>query len=56
MVANFDINPRDLDIGALGNRATFGYGQLRDLCTGKSLSLTDNKLVIPPLSFYWISG
>ena len=55
VVANFDRVAQRFDMNSLGNRATFGYGLLRDLCTGESLSLTGNELIVPPHSFYWLS-
>jgi amylosucrase len=55
VVGNFDGAPQFLDVGHLGNRGLFQYGQPRDLCSGESPALFNGRLVIPPYHFYWLT-
>ena len=48
VVANFDESPQTLSLSDLGNRSQFGFGRLRDLCTGEAPALFKDQLVIPP--------
>ena len=56
VVANFDDSPQSLDLSDLGNRGAFGFGELRDLCTGEAPARFHNRLVVPPRRFYWLSA
>jgi amylosucrase len=56
IVANFDSAPQTLDLADLGNRSQFGLGRLRDLCTGEAPAQFRDRLVVPPLRFYWLSA
>ena len=56
VVANFDINPQELDLSELGNRGLFGYGEVTDLYTGTSLEQADDRLVVPPRRFFWLTA
>jgi amylosucrase len=56
IVANFDRVPQTLDLADLGNRSQFGLGRLRDLCTGEAPAQFRDRLVVPPLRFYWLSA
>ena len=56
VVANFDDSPQSLDLSNLGNRGAFGFGELRDLCTGEAPARFHNRLVVPPRRFYWLSA
>jgi amylosucrase len=55
VVANFDTSPQYLDLGELGSVGGRGRGVLKDLYSGESPALFKNQLVIPPLSFYWLT-
>jgi amylosucrase len=55
VVANFDLRPRYLDLTNLGHRGLFQYGQVQDLYSGESPSLFNNRLVVPPCRFYWLT-
>ena len=55
VVANFDARPQYLDLGNLGNRGQFLYGQPQDLLSGETPALFNQQLVIPPHRFYWLS-
>jgi amylosucrase len=56
VVANFDESPQTLSLSDLGNRSQFGFGRLRDLCTGEAPALFKDQLVIPPFRFYWLTA
>jgi len=55
VVANFDSSPQSLTLSDLGNRCSFEYGNVRDLCSGETPSLFKDQLVVPPYRFYWLS-
>jgi amylosucrase len=55
VVANFDLRPSYLDLTNLGRRGLFQYGQVQDLYSGESPSLFNNRLVVPPCRFYWLT-
>lgn len=55
VVGNFDNSPQPFTLSDLGNRGFFELGQLQDLYSGESLSTDEDKLVIPPYSFYWLT-
>ncbi len=55
VVGNFDASPQSLTLSDLSNRGRFEYTQLRDLYSGESPRLFKDQLVVPPLSFYWLS-
>jgi amylosucrase len=56
VVANFDATPRYLDLDTLSRRGIFRYGQIIDLATGSTPALFNNRVVVPPYRFYWLSG
>jgi len=55
VVGNFDHAPQSLTLSELGNRGSFEYGQLQDLYSGESPPLFKDQLVVPPLTFYWLT-
>lgn len=55
VIANFDGKSQYLDISELGNRGQFQYGQIQDLASGEVPAIFNNKLVIPPYHFYWLT-
>lgn len=55
VVANFDVKPRYLDLADLGNRGLFQYGQMTDLYSGETPGVFNNRLVVPPCRFYWLT-
>ncbi len=55
VAANFHDTSRYLDLDNLGNRGLFRYGQVRDLASGETPSVFNNRLVIPPFRFYWLT-
>ncbi len=55
VVANFDLKPQQLNLEDLGRHWQFEMGNLRDLVSGECPARFNNHLVIPALSFYWLS-
>ncbi len=55
VVANFDGSPQSLTLSDLSNRGHFQYSLLQDLYSGESPQLVDDRLVVPPCSFYWLA-
>ena len=55
VVCNFDVKSQYLDLSELGNRGLFQYGQVTDLFSGESPAHFNNRLVIPPRRFYWLT-
>ncbi|GAB0150177.1 MULTISPECIES: amylosucrase [unclassified Marichromatium] len=56
VAANFDANPQFLDLDVLNQRGLFRQGQIEDLITGESPALFNNRMVIPPFHFYWLTN
>ena len=55
VVANFDVKPSYLDLSNLGNRGLFRYGHVVDLYSGETPSLFNDRLVLPPCRFFWLT-
>jgi amylosucrase len=55
VVGNFDVNPQYLELSELGNRGLFQFGQVTDLYSGESPAQLDDRLVVPPRRFYWLT-
>ncbi len=55
-VANFDANPQYLDLQVLSSRGLFRYGQVLDLASGERPAIFNDRVVIPPCRFYWLSS
>jgi len=55
VVANFDTTPQYLDLSNLGNRGRFRFGQITDLYSGETPALFNERLVVPPRRFYWLT-
>ncbi len=58
VVANFDEHPQYLDTTELGNRGQYQFQQewLQDLASGETPACLNDKLVVPPFRFYWLSA
>jgi amylosucrase len=56
VVANFDANPQYLELGSLRYRSVRLRGTLQDLHTGETPRLFNDRLVVPPYRFYWLSN
>jgi amylosucrase len=55
VVANFALKPSYLDLSNLGNRGLFQLGQPYDLYSGETPGLFNDRLVVPPCRFYWLT-
>ena len=55
VVGNFDRRPQHLDLSDLGNRGLFQHGELTDIYSGESPAMFQDRLVVPPLRFYWLT-
>ena len=56
VVANFDANPQYLELSNLRYRSLYLRGTLQDLHTGEIPRLFNDRLVVPPYRFYWLSN
>ena len=55
VIGNFDAAPQALDLGELNRRGQVLRGPWQDLYSGESPALFHDKLVVPPLRFYWLT-
>jgi amylosucrase len=55
VVGNFNTEPQPLDLSSLGSCVLFQRDSVKDLVTGKRLPLENQTLIVPALSFYWLS-
>ena len=55
MVANFDGVPHAITMDDLSHRSQFAHGRMRDLYSGEAPAMFNEKLVVPPRRFYWLS-
>jgi amylosucrase len=55
VVGNFNNLPQYFSLSELGQRGFFEYQYLQDLYSGESISIVEDKLIIPPYCFYWLS-
>jgi amylosucrase len=56
VVGNFDAHPQYLELGNLRFRSLHLRGTLQDLYTGETPRLFNDRLVVPPSRFYWLSN
>ena len=54
VVGNFKAEPQILNVSLLKPMGFFQYDSAKDLCTGEVIALTEDALVLPALSFYWL--
>jgi amylosucrase len=55
VVSNFDVQEHFIERDELTSIGGAYLNQFRDLISGEVISMEDDKLVIPPLGFYWLS-
>lgn len=55
VVGNFNTEAQPLELEALSSRVLFQRDSVKDLVTGTRLTLENQTLIVPPLSFYWLS-
>jgi amylosucrase len=56
VVANFDGSPQYLDLEAIGSYGIDRYGQFIDLYTGSKPAQFDQRIVLTPYQFYWLTS
>jgi amylosucrase len=56
VVANFDGNSQYLDLEAIGSYGIDRHGQFIDLYTGSKPAQFDQRIVLNPYQFYWLSS
>lgn len=54
VIGNFDTHPQQLNLESLQRKGFFQYGSAKNLCTGETLAMADEGLIIPALSSYWL--
>lgn len=55
VIANFDRNPQYIDMGEIGIRGLAGRSQWVDLYSGRMATQYDDRLVLQPYQFYWLT-
>ncbi|MDH5299908.1 MAG: alpha-amylase family protein [Gammaproteobacteria bacterium] len=55
VIANFDTNPQKINANELAAWNSWQLRQLKDIYTGRSPEMFKDDIVVPPLSFYWLS-
>jgi len=56
VIANFDSNPQYLDLDRIRNRGITLHGQKIDLYSGNRPAQFENRIVLSPYQFYWLTG
>lgn len=56
VIGNFNNLPQYFSLSELGNNNFFEYGQLQDLYSGEVIPLHQDRLVIPPYYFFWLTN
>ncbi len=55
VIGNFDAVPQQFDLAPLQKMGFFKLDSIKDLCTGESLAVVNDRLTIPGYGFYWLS-
>ncbi len=55
VVGNFYVEPQPLHVGALKSAGFFQQDSMKDLNSGMYVAAENETIVIPPLSFYWLT-
>ncbi len=55
VVANFDQAPQWLNLEGLNRKAYFQFGTMYDLYSGRTLTVSQDGLLIPARHFYWLT-
>jgi len=55
VIANFDESPQWMDLSVLRQKGFAQYENIKDLYSGRKPHMLDDRIVIPPQSFYWLS-
>ncbi len=54
-VSNFNVEPQPLDVEELAPHGFFQHGSMKDLCTGGQIAEEEGTVMIPALSFFWLT-
>jgi len=54
-VSNFNVEPQPLDVADLAPHGFFQHGSMKDLCTGGQIPVEEGTVMIPALSFFWLT-
>ena len=55
VVCNFSAEAQALPTGALAPHSFFQQNGMRDICSGESIVVDNDAVIIPALSFYWLT-
>ena len=55
VVCNFNVQSQTLLIGAIKPHGFFQQDEMKDLCSGTTVLVDNDAIVIPPLSCYWLT-
>ncbi len=55
VMANFDDHPQSMSFDTLHQVGFSQHNIIMDIYSGKSPSMLDGRIIIPPMSFYWLS-
>ncbi|MBZ0104093.1 MAG: alpha-amylase [Sulfuricella denitrificans] len=55
VIGNFNTEPQTLPVSALSTHGFFLQGSMRNLCSGEQIAEESGAIIIPALSFYWLS-
>ena len=55
VVANFNVESQTLQVGGLRAHGFFLREGMKDLCSGESVSVEHEAIVVPPLTCYWLT-
>ena len=55
VIGNFNVEPQSLQVDALRPHAFSQQGSMKDLCSGLRIETENDTLVLPALSFYWLT-
>jgi len=56
VLGNFNLETQALPLDELRSHGFFQQEGMKDLCSGYRIQTDNNMLIIPPLSFYWLSN
>ncbi|MCU0810859.1 MAG: alpha-amylase family glycosyl hydrolase [Thiobacillaceae bacterium] len=55
VLANFNVEAQTLPVSTLRMHSFFLQENMKNLCTGERIAVEDDAIVMPPLSFYWLT-
>jgi amylosucrase len=55
VVCNFSAETQALPIGTLRPHGFFQQGGMKNICSGENVAVDDDAIIVPALSFYWLT-